>query len=325
MKGSRLALFIIFASITIPEYATGSTALTSIITDPGEFFLFSLPALLGLYGCGVILIREAAIKWKKGWPTILAMGVAYGIMEEGISVHTFFAPVDNTVGIFGIYGKFMGLNVTWAVLICLVHAVYSISLPILLSNLLWPESKEQRLLTRKTGALTFFLYGLTVALLFLYAPYKPSVGWVAVLLIVAGLLVYISKHLDLTLFRKERIYSGRNTRYYFLAGLLYFPFLIVFPRYVTFFPSVVTDALLALGGLALYRFFERKLPGNDNRKLAVMAVALILPLQFFGVILNFSTNPLEILAVIALFYVEYRVLKVTRMTDINSIGGASLT
>ncbi len=311
MRRSKLGLFTALASITIAEFTTGSTALTNIIAAPVTFFLFSLPANLGLYGCGVVLIREAAIKWGKGWPTILMLGVAYGIMEEGISVHTFFSPVNQTVGIFGQYGKFFSLNVTWAILISIFHAVYSIALPILLGNLLWPDTKKQRLLTRKSGTAIFALYVLTVILLFIVAPYKPSFVWVVVLLILSGFLLYRSRYLGRQFFRKSNDYAGRGTKGYFAGGLFLFPFLIIFPRYVTYLPSFVTDAVLALVAVLLYRALEKRMPGNDRRKLSVLSVGLLVPLQLFGLILNITINPLQILAVVALLYIEFRILRLT--------------
>lgn len=314
MRRLRLALFTALASITIAEFTTGATALTAIFTNPGSFFLFSIPALFGLYGCGVILIREVSIIWNKGWPSILSLGVAYGIMEEGVAVHTFFEPVTHTVGIFGEYGKFFTLNVTWAILISLFHAVFSIALPILIGHLLWPESKKQRLLTRRSGTSILFLYLLTVAALFIVVPYKPSFAWLIVLLLISSILFYAARKLNHRVFRRDQAYAGVRTGTYLLAGLIYFPLLIVFPRLITSLPSVITDAILIVAAVLIYRSLEKKLPGNDQRKLAVMTVGMLLPLQAFGAILNISTNPLQLLAVAVLAYLEYRILKSTEFS-----------
>lgn len=311
MKRSTLGLFTVFASITIAEFTTGSTALTSILTDPSAFFLFNMPANLGLYGCGVILIREAAVRWNKGWPTILMLGIAYGIMEEGISVHTFFSPVTQTVGVFGLYGRFYSLNVTWAILISIFHAVYSIALPILIGNLLWPETRNRRLLTRRSASIIFALYIATVVLLYVLVPYKPGYGSLAGLLVLSGLLVYSSRHLDLRIFRHSDRHSGRSTVAYLIAGLVLFPLLMIFPRGVIQIPSLGTDAIVIAVTLFLYWLLESRLPGNERRKLAVMAVGLLVPLQLFGLLINIRTNPLQILAVVAVAYLEYRILRIT--------------
>lgn len=320
MKGSRLALYTVMLSITIAEFTTGATALTAIFTNPAGFFLFSIPSLFGLYGCGVLLVREAGVRWKKGWPTILLLGIVYGIMEEGIAVHTFFSPVTNTVGIFGEYGKFFSLDATWAILISLFHSVFSIALPILIGNLLWPETEKEQILKGKSLHIVFILYLLTVTILFIVVPYKPDLAWTFILLAVSSVLIYGSSKSGLRIFRKDNTYSGFSTKIYFLAGLFYFPFIIIFPRFVTFLPYLITNAILIAGAIIVYRILEIRLPGNDRRKLAVMVVGMIWPVQLFGVLLNISTNPLQIIAVLALIYVELKVLKATRGMEFHPEG-----
>src|SRR5207247_8998678 len=66
----------------IPEYLSASSQLTVLVINPVLFFLF-LAANLGLYGSGVILIREAMIRWRKGWASVFLLGAAYGVAEEG--------------------------------------------------------------------------------------------------------------------------------------------------------------------------------------------------------------------------------------------------
>lgn len=58
------------------------------------------------------------------------------------------------------------------------------------------------------------------------------------------------------------------------------------------------------------------MPGNGQRKMSVMAVGLLFPLQLFGFVLNLSTNPLQSVAVIALVYLEYIILRNTSVSSI---------
>jgi len=53
-------LFLLLLTPGIPEYLSASSQLTVMVINPVLFFLF-LAANLGLYGSGVILIREAMI------------------------------------------------------------------------------------------------------------------------------------------------------------------------------------------------------------------------------------------------------------------------
>jgi len=66
----------------IPEYISGSSPTSAIVLNP-PMFGFQLVANLGLYGPGVLLVREAMVRWNKGWATVLLLGAAYGILEEG--------------------------------------------------------------------------------------------------------------------------------------------------------------------------------------------------------------------------------------------------
>ena len=107
-------LVLIVTSITFAEFLTGSTPVLVPLLDP-----LSALFLVGLYGAGVLLVREASIRWNKGWPTILLLGAAYGIAEEGLGTKTFFGPAG--VGYLGVYGHFVGVNWVWAVELDLFH------------------------------------------------------------------------------------------------------------------------------------------------------------------------------------------------------------
>lgn len=61
------------------EFLTGATPLQALIADP-----IILPFVIGFYGAGALIIREFAVRWRKGWPSILAMGSAFGISLEGL-------------------------------------------------------------------------------------------------------------------------------------------------------------------------------------------------------------------------------------------------
>ncbi len=61
---SHPLLFLILLTPGIPEYLSASSQLTALVINPFGF-LFQLGSNIGLYGSGVILIREAMIRWKK--------------------------------------------------------------------------------------------------------------------------------------------------------------------------------------------------------------------------------------------------------------------
>jgi hypothetical protein len=117
-----LVLFLL--SPIIGEVLSGSTPLLSFI-NPVVLLLE-----VGLYGCGAVIVRELAIRWQKGLPTVLTLGAAYGIIEEGLDTKSWFNPNWPDVGILGTYGRVLGVNWVWAVELTIYHAVFSIAIPI---------------------------------------------------------------------------------------------------------------------------------------------------------------------------------------------------
>jgi len=55
--------------------------------NPLNFIILSLP-----YGFGALICRELVVRWKKGWLSLLLLGVAYGVYEEAIVVYSVFDP-----------------------------------------------------------------------------------------------------------------------------------------------------------------------------------------------------------------------------------------
>ena len=121
----------------IPEYLSSSSPVYTIVLNPAQFAL-QLAANLGLYGPGVLLIREAMIRWDKGWASVLLLGAAYGILEEGIALSTLFNPGAGPVGQLGYFGHWLGVSWVWSAGILPVHMIFSISIPILLLGLALP-------------------------------------------------------------------------------------------------------------------------------------------------------------------------------------------
>jgi len=153
------ALALVAFAITYPEFLTGSTPVLSAVVNP-----VGLLFLLGLYGGGVLLIRDVTIRWGKGWPSVLLLGAAYGILEEGIGTKTFFDPA--LVGAAGAYGASFGVNWLWATELTVFHAIFSIALPILTVDLLFPATRRERFLTGRVATGVLVAYLVTVALMF---------------------------------------------------------------------------------------------------------------------------------------------------------------
>ena len=65
-----------------------------------EFLLGNLPIkllpalamLAPMYGGGALLIRETVRRLGRGWPSLLLLGLAYGILEEALATQSLFNP-----------------------------------------------------------------------------------------------------------------------------------------------------------------------------------------------------------------------------------------
>jgi hypothetical protein len=162
-------VLLVAMAITFPELLTGSTPFLTLLLNP-----LSLPFLVGLYGAGVLLIREARIRWKAEWPSVLLLGAAYGILEEAIATKTFFDPA--LVGFLGVYGHFAGVNWVWAVQLAVFHAIFSIALPIFLLDIACPATRGLSFLTPRGLRWTALAMAGTVAFMFaFFVRYYPSV------------------------------------------------------------------------------------------------------------------------------------------------------
>jgi hypothetical protein len=122
-----------------------------------------------------LLVRDYARRWQKGWRSILILGAAYGIIEEGIMVRSFFNPTWKDLGVLAIYGRWLGTNWVWAEWLAIYHAIFSITIPIFLVELTYPQSKTQIWLSSKMRVLFHGLLVLAIILGFFAFPYDPGV------------------------------------------------------------------------------------------------------------------------------------------------------
>jgi hypothetical protein len=181
-------LALILLAPAIPELLTGSTPITTLFYAP-LFFALSFLGIVALYGGGALLIREFVVYFHKGWGSVLLLGAAYGIGEEGFAVHTFFEPSGPPVNALGQYGHAFGVNWLWALGLTIFHATYSIALPILLTGLLFPKEREVRWLDRGAVAITAAVYLFIVVLFSVVVGHGPSPGAFALFLLIGLVLI----------------------------------------------------------------------------------------------------------------------------------------
>jgi len=167
------------------------------LTPPNGFFNpLTLLFLCVLYGGGAIIARELTLYWGKGWPTLLLLGAAFSVIEEGLRLKSFFDPHWKYLGQLGTYGRLWDVNWVWSVQMTLVHAVFSIAIPVLIVNLLFPKRTMERWAGPRALLLLIVMFMLFVVLGFLFlSPYHPPFIPYLVTLVVAAALILLARFL----------------------------------------------------------------------------------------------------------------------------------
>jgi len=121
------------------------------------------------YGVPVLLIRELAVARTLNNIAVVLLGLAYGILNEGVLAKTLTqpdgAPLEDFVG----YGQIGALEGGWAIFIVFWHSLHSVLYPILLSRWMFPAAADRRWFA--LGRARWLLYILVVILIGLYSLY----------------------------------------------------------------------------------------------------------------------------------------------------------
>ena len=134
------AVLLFFLAPLFGEYLLGILSLSEIY-----YVLFLSP----MYGGGALLIREVTRRTGRGTVTMLILGIAYGLIEEGIVDQMLFNPNYLTEQEWNSYIPFLGMDGRLTVYVLAMHAVWSTCIPILLVEALFPERKIMPWLSNK--------------------------------------------------------------------------------------------------------------------------------------------------------------------------------
>ncbi|MBN2550122.1 MAG: hypothetical protein JXB15_13240 [Anaerolineales bacterium] len=287
-KGFWPALALFFLAPATGELLSGSA-------PPAEFFNpFTLFLLAALYGSGAILIREMRVRWDKGWPTVFALGAAYGIIEEGLMVKSFFDPNWMDIGLLGTYGRWAGVNWVWSLELTIYHAIISISIPILLVEMFFREQRDQPWLGRRGMSLLAFLITADVLFGFLFlTPYRPPLIPYLMAIILVVLLYQLARRLPSRLpehWFKPNLSEGPTAgetgkpalpakKWFWLAGflgtLIFFLINWVWPNLnVPVLTTLLGSVVLVGAALKIIQWMSRSGAWDEAHQLALAAGAL---------------------------------------------------
>jgi hypothetical protein len=174
-------------------------------------------------------------------------------------VKSFFDPAWPDLGILGVYGRWLGVNWVWAEWLIIYHAIYSITIPILLVELMFPNQRHSAYLDNK--GLVFFFALISFVVVFGYVfltPYRLTFLELLGCLLVMAVLINLAKHI------KHRRLGGSGShvrsRWLWLLGTVsgFTYFIIIFNYLPSIGVPVILTIAIGLGftgliiGLVLY-------------------------------------------------------------------------
>ncbi|MBN2177215.1 MAG: hypothetical protein JW722_06110 [Demequinaceae bacterium] len=118
---------------------------------PAEFFN-PLTFLLNAapYGLGALACRELIVRWGKGWWSLMFLGLAYGLYEEGVVARSLFDAKWSEMGSLADYNHVAGVNWTYTEVLLHFHTTVSILASVALVQILFPtRRRESWISTRK--------------------------------------------------------------------------------------------------------------------------------------------------------------------------------
>ncbi|HEV2953809.1 MAG TPA: hypothetical protein VG015_06945 [Candidatus Dormibacteraeota bacterium] len=192
------------------ELIPGSTPLLSFI-NPVVLIYF-----ITFYGAGAVITREVARRQGLGWAGIVLLGAAYGVLEEGLTVTSWFNPHWPGVIFMGTYGRSFDTSWVWAAQLTPYHAIISITTPIVVVERLFPSLATTPWLGQRGLRRMIWVLGISSAVslaAFGFISFRqqgyshPPPAWFVALAIAAGLVWLALRQHD---FRRTEATSGRR-------------------------------------------------------------------------------------------------------------------
>lgn len=257
-------------------------------SPPAEYFqVIGFSILTALYGGGAVLVRELARRWGKGWVTIFLLGMAYGIFEEGLVVRSFFDPTWMDLGVLDVYGRVLGVSWIWSIALTIFHGAFSISVSIMLVELIFPAHKREPWLN-KSGLIVFSILPLSTLI---FAPYFSSYalpGGILASLACMAALVFFAKNDDFSMWISS-LGKKREPKKPFLVIISFFLLTLTFIFGMWGFSALGIPAwinflfLAGLPWLALLIMRRLGVEGWDERHNWSVIFGLLLPWLFLAV------------------------------------------
>ncbi|MCC7477361.1 hypothetical protein IT575_02785 [bacterium] len=153
------------AALLLFFLAPAMVRLLTTALSPAEYF--SPIVWLGLHaslGAGAVLLREIAVRRRlDSWGRLL-LGIALGLLYEGLVTRNLFIGEGGELGTLSGYGRALGINWIWGFVTIALYATQGFLLPLLVTEIALPGQRTAPALSRK-GMLRLGLLTSAAALL----------------------------------------------------------------------------------------------------------------------------------------------------------------
>jgi hypothetical protein len=227
-------------------------------------------------------------------------------------VRSFFSPTWKDLGLLATYGRWLGTNWVWAEWLAIYHAIFSITIPIFLVELTYPQSKTRIRLSSRMRILFHGLLVLAIILGFFAFPYDPGVLAIAGCITAVVALGWVAKKVP----NISPMQRNLKTSWKILVPLGFsvpaiFFFLFTSALIPVAAGTMIVGAILVLGYEKLLTRWARRGFG-DLQKLGLMTGAL----GFFAALFDFileslgrlGTSALGVAFIIYLFWIRKRII-----------------
>ena len=243
---------------------------------PSEFFSpFGLTVLPLIYGGGAILVRDLVKRWRKGWVALLLLGAVYGIVREGLMLRSFFDPFWGDIEVLSYYGRWAGINWVWSIDRTIYHSVISIGIPVLLTEIMFPEFRDRVWLGKWVAIVLAIVFAMNIIFGYFFGTdYPAGVLRYWLTAAVAAVLFLLAWRLPAEVIPTREIPCKPPVLFWLTGFLGTIAFVVIFwmlPNTST--PPPVT-ILLGVGLVACVTWLVMRLSGNtgawdDRRRLAL--------------------------------------------------------
>jgi hypothetical protein len=184
----RLAWSLVLAAPLVAEFVSGNLPIV---------YVWLLVVYAPLYGGAALLVRELGRRSVRPWSVIVTLGLAFGVFEEAFLSFSLFNPdyADLRLLDFG-WIPALGVGAWWTIFVVVLHAVWSICVPIVLVEAFADDAADGPWLSRRAMLVPALAIALgaaaTVGVTVSEDDFVPSVSQLVGAAVVVGLLLVVA-------------------------------------------------------------------------------------------------------------------------------------